>query len=321
MRSFLDFIQNFFTKISIKYIVWIFIFSFVLAVSMSLLLSKKFLHEHNSLKKTGVFSKAQVKTKITSKMLSEQDKREIFKRNIFNKDGEIPVEEEDSAFQVEEEKTQEILKTQLPIKLLGTIYSGSNKTGLAIIKQQKKVKSFFVGEQIFKDTYLLEIYKEKIIINRNSRKEYLEVDPFKIQRTKRKLAKLDVDKSKFAIKKKVSSYKEEGFERKDSEVTMSSEYRKRLLTQDFSKVLRDAKAEPYFEGGELSGFRLTRIKSGSIYQKSGFLNNDIIREVNGTQLVDTAQTINLLNSLREESEIDITIMRSGVPITINLQVK
>ena len=65
---------------------------------------------------------------------------------------------------------------------MGTIYSGSNKTGLAIIKQQKKVKSFFVGEQIFKDTYLLEIYKEKIIINRNSRKEYLEVDPFKIQR-------------------------------------------------------------------------------------------------------------------------------------------
>ena len=101
---------------------------------------------------------------------------------------------------------------------------------------------------------------------------------------------------------------------------MSSEYRKRLLTQDFSKVLRDAKAEPYFEGGELSESRLTRIKSGSIYQKS-VLNNDIIREVNGTQLVDTAQTINLLNSLREESEIDITIMRSGVPITINLQVK
>ena len=42
-----------------------------------------------------------------------------------------------------------------------------------------------------------------------------------------------------------------------------------MLNQDLSKILKDAKAEPFFEGGELNGFKLTRIKQDSIYQKSG----------------------------------------------------
>ena len=94
-----------------------------------------------------------------------------------------------------------------------------------------------------------------------------------------------------------------------------------MLTTDFRKVLSDAKAVPYLENGELNGFKLTRIKSGSIYEKSGLQNNDIIKEINGVPLIDTAQAIKLLNSLRNETQIDMDITRGGSNLTFNLQVK
>ena len=85
--------------------------------------------------------------------------------------------------------------------------------------------------------------------------------------------------------------------------------------------MQEARAEPNIEDGQLNGFRFTMIKEGSLYQKSGLQNDDIIKEINGVSLVDTAQTIKLLNSLRGESNIEMKLIRAGNIQTINLQVR
>ena len=73
--------------------------------------------------------------------------------------------------------------------------------------------------------------------------------------------------------------------------------------------------------GELKGFTLTRIRKDSIYEKSGFQNDDVVTEINGVPLTDTAQAVRLLQSLRNESEIEIRMMRSGTPLNFTLKVQ
>ena len=73
--------------------------------------------------------------------------------------------------------------------------------------------------------------------------------------------------------------------------------------------------------GELRGFQLTRIRSESIYEKSGLQNDDIIEEINGVSLNDTSQAIRLLQSLRNESSIELRINRGGSTMRFELSIQ
>lgn len=73
--------------------------------------------------------------------------------------------------------------------------------------------------------------------------------------------------------------------------------------------------------GELKGFKLDRIRSDSIYQKAGLQNGDVVEEINGIPLTDTSQAIKLLQSLRNEADIEIRFSRSGAKQNLNMKVK
>jgi type II secretion system protein C len=266
-------------------------------------------------------TKTQIRKSFSAKkptVIGKKERELILQRNLFNKDGKYP----DYDTNRKKMPSKDILtKSSLPIELLGTIYSSDNKSGLAVVKSKnnKEILSIFVGENLQNNVKLLGVYKEKIIILNDNSKEYIEISPYKIVRSTRVRKKQKT--GSFSLGPTQGTFKEEGFERLGNNITVSEDYKKRMLTKDFRKVLSEAKAVPNLENGELNGFKLTRIKSGSIYEKSGLQNNDIIREINGVSLVDTAQAIKLLNSLRNESQVDIILTRGGSTLTFNLQVK
>lgn len=249
--------------------------------------------------------------------LHSNEIKDIVSRNIFNKTGEIPKEDmrdEKAAY-----KGAEAIKSELPLKLNGLIYAGNPSSGLALIQNTdtQKQSSFLVGDFILKDVVLIEVQESKVIMQVHDHKEFLDLlDPV-APRAKR-------IRKQGAIGTAVvsgSKYSEEGFERDGNRISMSADYRQKLLTTDFAKVLQDAKAEPVYEGSELNGFRLTRIRPDSVYEKGGLQNDDIVKEINGVSLVDTAQAIKLLNSLRGAGEIEIGVVRGGKKLNVNIQVK
>ncbi len=249
----------------------------------------------------------------------------IIDRNIFNPEGTTgeEVEKPDEV----QERGPGAVKSTLAIKLLGIIYGGDPFSGIAVIEDTKKrsKNSFMVGDDVVpKVAQLKEIRRDRIIILREGRLEFVELEKPKLVRSKRRKKGQKATKSPglapIATAPPPETYSEPGFDRKGSTVVMTEDYKRNLLS-DLPKILQDAKAEPNYVDGELVGFKLTRIRMGSIYEKAGLRNNDVVLEINGTPLTDTAQAIKLLNSLRKEREIEVRLRRGGDIVNVQLDVR
>ncbi len=82
---------------------------------------------------------------------------------------------------------------------------------------------------------------------------------------------------------------------------------------DFGALLNQARMVPYFKDGKHQGFRVKAIDKGSLYEKLGLRNNDVIKNVNGESLAEAGgeKIMGLFNLLRNEREFTIDIERSG----------
>ena len=82
-------------------------------------------------------------------------------------------------------------------------------------------------------------------------------------------------------------------------------------------MLRQARMRPYFKGGVPDGFLITNIRPGSLYQRMGLANGDILQGVDGRQIETADDMISLLNTLKEASGAAILLQRGGKPQTLN----
>lgn len=265
--------------------------------------------------------------------LSKEATETILKRNIFNSSGELG-DAADADKKPRVADGSEAIKTTLPLKLHGVIFGGLPQNGLALLEDldKRKVDSFTVGDTVAGRAKLLEVYPDRVIIDNEGQREYVELEKIAIARSSRRtkkgaatgsVASGGADNGGFtpiASGAPPESYKEEGFERKGGAIQISDSFKRDLLGPKMSKVLQDAKAEPNMVGGELKGFRLVRIREDSIYLKAGLQNNDVIEEINGVPLKDAAGAIRLLQSLRNEKEIEVRVNRNGTPMTMNISV-
>lgn len=90
--------------------------------------------------------------------------------------------------------------------------------------------------------------------------------------------------------------------REGNKIVISKNYRDRLLTEDFSKLMTDAKATPVLENGKVKGFKLSRIKEGSVYAKAGLKDGDVVESINGKSFDSSADAIKALNSIKSSEQ-------------------
>lgn len=116
------------------------------------------------------------------------------------------------------------------------------------------------------------------------------------------------------------NYAEDGLERRGNKITVSADLRDKLVNEDLSKVLMQATAIPKIENGEIIGFRILQIDAGSIYDKAGLQDNDIVTSINGMRLNSVAGAVRLLKSLKGSSDVSLDINRNGASMTLQLNV-
>lgn len=92
-------------------------------------------------------------------------------------------------------------------------------------------------------------------------------------------------------------------------------------TENMGQILTQARALPYLEQGKTVGFRLSEIVPGSIYDKIGLQNGDVIQRVNSQDVDDPAKFFQLYQGLKNERSITIDVMRGGSRQTLNYEIR
>lgn len=226
----------------------------------------------------------------------------IFSRNLFNHDGLIPGDENGNG---PSDPGGAPVKTTLPLNLIGTMILEDQTYSLATIedKSASLIYPVRVDEEIPKKAKIIKIEARKVIFLNitASRREYVELpeDPTGATPT----VTLAVGKGAAIEKVGANQYN-----------IPKAELDKTLA--DFNNVLTQARAVPYFEKGVPAGYRFFQIAPGSVYEKLGLQNGDVVAGINGTPLTDPAKAFEFLNSLKEgASHMELQINTNGVTKT------
>jgi general secretion pathway protein C len=92
-------------------------------------------------------------------------------------------------------------------------------------------------------------------------------------------------------------------------------------TENMNQMLTQARALPYIEQGKTVGFRISEIVPGSIYEKIGLKDGDVIQRVNSQEVDDPAKFFQLYQGLRNERNISIDLIRGGARQTMNYDIR
>lgn len=315
---------RFLRRFSPAWVLAVVVVSFLLANALSLYTSQAFLPVGGKTRPSRVAVGGEMVSG-GQRGLSKRDQEIIVARNIFNSDGKVGDSVDGPAKPKDADK---ILRSDLPLRLVGVIFSGDPYNGLAMIEntQNKKTNSYMIGDKLVENAVLDQIWDDRVILERAGGREFLEMGRFELKGGRTKGGSKPsggggpLPLGKIATRGPAAEFKEDGFERKGASITLTEEYKRNLLSADnLTKVLQDAKAEPNMVGGTLQGFRLTRIRENSAYEKAGFQNGDIIEEINGIPLRDAGGAIRLLNQLKNEKDIEVRLNRNGQ--VSNMQIK
>jgi general secretion pathway protein C len=92
-------------------------------------------------------------------------------------------------------------------------------------------------------------------------------------------------------------------------------------TDNLNTILTQARALPYQEQGKTVGFRISEIVPGSIYQKIGLQNGDVVQRVNTEDVTDPGKFFQMYQGLKDEKHITIDLLRNGQRQTLNYDIR
>ena len=175
----------------------------------------------------------------------------------------------------------------LSLTLIGTFVTDGQEP-YAIIEDKKKQTQdmFLLGDSIFEQATLKKIYQDRVEIERLGKLEVLRLDEFGGGESQGG-AGITSNGDDFVVD--------------EAELDKGLENLPLLLTQ--------ARAVPYFKDGRSIGLRLFAIKSGSLYEKIGLKNGDILKSINGNSLADITQALKLFEQLKQERSINLVLER------------
>lgn len=184
-------------------------------------------------------------------------------------------------------------KSSLDMRLVGTNISSSGSPFAIVEDTKKKAQDVFeIDESMFGRGKLLEVRSNSITVSIGDRTEVLELADGPVSKTSGSSSQGGVpsdDQTEFSVP--------------ETELESALANLPRLLSQ--------ARAVPYFRNGKSIGMRLFAIRKGSLYEKLGLKNGDILKSVNDTSLSDPAQALKIFEQLKEEKSIGLKLERQG----------
>ena len=218
----------------------------------------------------------------------------IANRNIFNSDGVIP--DPIGATGGGQQDADPVL-SQLPLALIGTLVHANPGRSVASVKVNNEVGAFSPDEEIPNMAKVTKIERNKVIFRnlQNQRLEFIEI---------KSESRLAFGMSGPKAAGEVVQASETEFEVKRTEIDR--------LTSNLGDLLQQARAIPNMKNGRLDGFIIADIQKGSIFEKLGIRQNDVLKSVNGESIDSPAKAMELYQALRSNAaQINLQLERDG----------
>ncbi|MGE0616817.1 MAG: type II secretion system protein GspC [Bacteriovoracia bacterium] len=235
----------------------------------------------------------------------------IFSRNLFNSRGLIPDEGSGEAGDPNGVATP----TTLPFDLIGTLILRDDRRSLATImdRTDQKVYPVMVEDEIPGKAKITKVESIRVtFVNlRTRRNEFVALPDDQIVINPRNTRPAPTGTGKNRIEKVGEN----------RVVVAKAEVDEQLA--DFNRVITQARAVPNYENGVQDGYKLFQIVPGSIYEKLGIENGDVIRGINGDPMTDPGKAFELLNELRGGglTHAELNVRRNGKDQTLVIDIQ
>ncbi|MGK5089719.1 type II secretion system protein GspC [Bdellovibrionota bacterium FG-2] len=234
---------------------------------------------------------------------SLNDYQIIFTRNLFSSRGIIPGEEATPTGQPQDQGGPPV-RTTLPFNLIGTLILRDEFRSLATIEDKSASLVYPVRseDEIPGKARIIKIDPTRVtFLNLSSgRREFIELP----EDTNAGGPKITVGApKKLSVGGGIEKVSPNQFNVARTEVDKAM--------ADLNNILTQARAVPNFENGVPAGYSLFQIVPGSIYDKLGLQNGDVIMGLNGQPISDPGKAFEMLSELKTANHMELQVKRSG----------
>jgi general secretion pathway protein C len=221
----------------------------------------------------------------------------IYERDVFNAVKGAPAER----------SVSDAKRSDLNVKLWGTAIAHDPANSYAIIEDQaaRRQSLYRVGDTILDTATLARVEWDRVVLERNGEEEVLELASA--------TGPASTAAAPAATAERIRKTADDKFviDRRELEKTVAN----------INEVFTQARAVPYFEDGKTVGFRVFAIKPGSVFEKIGLQNGDIINRVNGVELTDPTKAISLFTELQNEGHIAVDLKRNAATKSLSYEIR
>jgi general secretion pathway protein C len=190
-------------------------------------------------------------------------------------------------------------RTDLNLKLWGTALAHDPSQSFAIIEDQaaRRQVLYRVGDTILEVATLARVEWDRVVLSRDGTEEVLEISS---ARASGKDAAPGGAPAAGGERIRKTADNKFLIDRRELEQTVAN----------INEVFTQARAVPFFQDGKTVGFRVFAIKPGSVFEKIGLQNGDVVQRVNGVELTDPTKAISLFTELQNEGHIAVDLQRN-----------
>lgn len=239
--------------------------------------------------------------------------KRIWERNLFS----VTVDEEKA---VEPKKLltklDDLSLTSLNLTLMGTMIE-ENGESLAIIQDdQTKTQGRYPVGSMVGGAKVVMILRNKVVLNIDGRDELLVMG---IEKLRASSPDTELGDGSTAGKQPVRPSRSAS--RADAGTHTISRDVVENSINNMAQMMSEVRIMPFMKDGKPEGFRVSQIKADSLFRSMGFQNGDVIKNINGQDILTAEDVMKAYTTLRESSNFSVTVLRNNQPRTLNIRVR
>lgn len=219
--------------------------------------------------------------------------------------------------------------TELKINLSGTMVSSDPEWAVAILHDPGTQKTVFakIGDTLLNQAKVTDIQRNRVMIQRDGYAECIRPESVRQAvkdkpKQKRIAASTNTTSSEKPSAGSIADVGDDAVKKTGTNEYQIDKNALNSVMNNQAELKKQAPTvTPFYRDGKPQGFRLSSVKSDSVFSQLGIKNGDVIHSVNG-QVIDSPQrAMSLYKQLGQTGTVKMEVERGGRPVTFTYDIK